>query len=136
MSVETGDEIHYSNGTVSTYSGQHYPQDAFDTLAGWQSVSKNVIVVGNIEDFADPIIPASVNIAASSSWGPTDDGRIKPDLVASGSSIYTASSAGDSRSTIRIRAARRFPLPSSREPPGCWASCTCSFTGPSRGRTC
>jgi len=30
-----------------------------------------------------------------SSWGPTDDGRIKPDLVANGSSLYTTTSASN-----------------------------------------
>lgn len=31
-----------------------------------------------------------------SSWGPTDDGRIKPDLVANGVSVYSSTASSDS----------------------------------------
>jgi hypothetical protein len=44
------------------------------------STAKNVITVGAIDD-------ANSNMAEFSNWGPTDDGRTKPDLVAPGVSI-------------------------------------------------
>lgn len=47
--------------------------------------AKNVVTVGRTGH------DISTVIASSSSVGPTDDGRIKPDLAAPGSSIYSAS---------------------------------------------
>ncbi len=34
--------------------------------------------------------PAKANISAFSSWGPTDDGRIKPDIVANGDGVHSS----------------------------------------------
>jgi hypothetical protein len=52
--------------------------DTIDTAA----CAKNNITVGNLNDDA-------VTIAGSSSTGPMDDGRIKPDLVANGDSLLS-----------------------------------------------
>ncbi|MCD4710692.1 MAG: S8 family serine peptidase [Bacteroidales bacterium] len=49
------------------------------------STAKNVITVGAVDD-------ATGNMAAFSSWGPTDDGRIKPDVVAPGVGIESCDS--------------------------------------------
>jgi subtilisin family serine protease len=43
--------------------------------------------------------PADVRIAGFSSWGPTDDGRIKPDLVANGVAVFSPGGASDSAYT-------------------------------------
>ncbi|MBN2357301.1 S8 family serine peptidase [candidate division KSB1 bacterium] len=63
--------------------------DGFDTVHG-VSVAKNVLTVGAVEplkygyhDMAD------VQMTTFSSWGPTDDGRIKPDVVADGSFLLS-----------------------------------------------
>ncbi|MEH6608024.1 MAG: S8 family serine peptidase [Halioglobus sp.] len=52
------------------------------------SVAKNVLTIGSVDDVLggyNPLAgPASVQISGFSSWGPTDDGRIKPDLVGNG----------------------------------------------------
>ncbi len=60
--------------------------------------AKNIITVGAVFKLAGAYVnPSSVIMSSFSSWGPTDDGRIKPDLVAPGidvlSSIATTSSA-------------------------------------------
>ncbi|WBX71258.1 GEVED domain-containing protein [Tenacibaculum retecalamus] len=62
----------------------------FDKLTG-HSVSKNNLVVANAQDAN---IDAngnliSVSIAPSSSEGPTDDLRIKPDITGNGSGVYS-----------------------------------------------
>jgi putative cell wall-binding protein len=44
------------------------------------ATAKNAISVGNLD-------ATSLNVASSSSWGPTNDGRVKPDLVAPGCSL-------------------------------------------------
>lgn len=66
----------------------------FDSLGGW-SVAKNVLTVGAVEDIVNGYAgPGSVNLASFSSMGPTDDGRIKPDLVANGVQLYSPSGNG------------------------------------------
>jgi hypothetical protein len=57
------------------------------------SVAKNVLTVGAVDDLLggySPISgPSSVLMSDFSSWGPTDDGRIKPDLVGNGVFLYS-----------------------------------------------
>ena len=69
-------------------------EKGFESLAG-SSVSKNVLVVGGVQssinDFSNL---SSVSPIDGSGFGPTDDGRIKPDLVVP-SGAYTSSSASD-----------------------------------------
>lgn len=56
----------------------------YDTIP-WQKNAKNVLAVGAVEDIPDGYAgPASVVMSTFSSWGPTDDGRIKPDICANG----------------------------------------------------
>lgn len=58
------------------------PQDA---------CGKNVITIGAVEKNASGYVnPSSVVMSTFSAWGPTDDGRIKPDLVACGVNLYSA----------------------------------------------
>ncbi len=49
--------------------------------------AKNIMTVGAVYNTGA--------MAYFSSWGPTDDGRIKPDIVAKGVGVYSASSAGN-----------------------------------------
>jgi hypothetical protein len=61
-------------------------------------VAKNIITIGAVNPIPGGYnSPADVVLADFSSWGPTDDGRIKPDLVADGinvlSSISTSNNA-------------------------------------------
>jgi subtilase family protein len=63
----------------------------YDSLAEEQT-AKNTLVVGSVDDITqDPYTGADVAITSYSSWGPTDDGRIKPDVVASGENLYSSS---------------------------------------------
>jgi subtilisin family serine protease len=55
------------------------------TVHSW-CVAKNVLCVGSIED-RDP--GAAIRRSAFSNLGPTDDGRVKPDVVANGSTIMS-----------------------------------------------
>ncbi len=62
-----------------------------------QQTAKNTLVVGAINDItADPYTAANVTMTSFSSWGTTDDGRIKPDVVANGASLYSSFSSSDS----------------------------------------
>ena len=64
--------------------------DGFDTITGG-SVAKNVLTIGSA---AFSAVTNSVRMSGFSSFGPTDDGRIKPDLVGIGENVYSLSSDG------------------------------------------
>jgi hypothetical protein len=61
----------------------------YDSLTG-SALSKNILSVGAIEDLPWGYQnPSDILMSSFSSWGPTDDGRIKPDLVADGVALYS-----------------------------------------------
>lgn len=72
------------------------PYDCIDQLA----ISKNILTVGAVNDITTGYTqPSDVVMTSFSSWGPADDGRIKPDIVANGSSLYSTYSINDSAYT-------------------------------------
>jgi len=81
-----------NNGTWTQSLATRDPDggsDGFDSLSGG-ATAKNVLTVGAVDDMSSYVGPDSVVMTAFSAWGPTDDGRIKPDLVANGVSVYSA----------------------------------------------
>ena len=77
-------ERDWSSGDGDTY--------AFDTVAA-PGTAKNVLTVGSVQDVYHVISPylywgyatnSTVTLSSFSACGPTDDGRIKPDVVAVG----------------------------------------------------
>jgi subtilisin family serine protease len=54
---------------------------SFYQIAGGYKASKNCLAIGNLQN--------NDQIASSSSRGPAEDGRIKPDICAVGSSVYS-----------------------------------------------
>lgn len=78
------------NDRNDTGDGSKNPDGPDDTI-GPEGVSKNVITVGAVNNIPDYEGPNSVSIASFSSWGPTDDGRIKPDIVGMGVGVFSSS---------------------------------------------
>lgn len=66
----------------------------YDLLEG-AGTSKNVLVVGAVEDVINYSSPSSVDLASFSSTGPTDDGRIKPDIVGNGVDVISSFSGSN-----------------------------------------
>lgn len=67
-----------------------YYKGGYDTINSY-GVAKNIMTVGAAND---AVSGGSRNLSVGtitsfSSWGPTDDGRIKPDIVANGASLYS-----------------------------------------------
>lgn len=73
--------------------GALYPADGnqgsgYDCL-GQEGTAKNIFTIGAIQKITNYTGPESVVMSGFSGWGPTDDGRIKPDLVAPGVGIFS-----------------------------------------------
>ncbi len=67
----------------------------YDTIA-YRGNAKNILTVGAVHDIpAGYTGPGDVVMSVFSGWGPTDDGRIKPDLVADGIGLYSCVDSGD-----------------------------------------
>jgi Subtilase family/GEVED domain/Secretion system C-terminal sorting domain len=63
--------------------------------------AKNILVLGAVNPIpAGYTQPSDVIMTDFSSWGPTDDGRIKPDLVADGLNVLSCSSSANDAYTI------------------------------------
>ncbi len=74
-----------------------YPQDGPYDCISHSGISKNILTVGAVEDIANGYSQASdVVMSSFSSWGPCDDSRIKPDIVANGVGLYSADDDNDS----------------------------------------
>ncbi|NJB38150.1 S8 family serine peptidase [Croceivirga sp. JEA036] len=70
-------------------------QDGFDLLVGFTTAKNNLVVAGvDARIDADGNVKKA-NVSGYSSFGPTDDGRIKPDISGDGTSIYTTGSANN-----------------------------------------
>jgi hypothetical protein len=69
--------------------------DGYDIIST-SGTAKNILTVGAIT--ALPFgsnSPTDIRISSFSSWGPTDDGRIKPDLVADGVGLLSTSNSSN-----------------------------------------
>ncbi|WP_296618360.1 GEVED domain-containing protein [Marivirga sp.] len=80
-----------NDGNQDTYNGSPLEgNSAYDKLSG-HSTSKNNLVVANAQDANidsnGNLISVSIN--SSSSEGPTDDYRIKPDITGNGTGVYS-----------------------------------------------
>jgi len=71
-------------------SGDGQYRGGFETI-GFAALAKNIVTIGSASDavtagFRDLL---KANVSVFSSWGPADDGRIKPELVANGEAVYS-----------------------------------------------
>jgi serine protease AprX len=69
-------------------------KSGYDLLSG-SALSKNCLVVAAVSSVENYDNASSVRIASFSNYGPTDDGRIKPDIAAQGVGVYSVSSISD-----------------------------------------
>ncbi len=69
----------------------------YDCIIGGAANAKNVMTVGAVNPISNGWSKSSdVVMSDFSGWGPTDDGRIKPDIVANGVSVYSPVSTSNS----------------------------------------
>ncbi|MBL7840337.1 MAG: S8 family serine peptidase [Cyclobacteriaceae bacterium] len=78
------------NDRGDTGDGSKPPDNDFNSVSTYGN-AKNIITVGAVNKIATSYTgPASVIMSSFSSWGPTDDGRIKPDICAPGVNIFSS----------------------------------------------
>lgn len=81
----------------------------YDLLTG-EGVAKNNLVVGSILEVTDYENPYDVTLSSFSNFGPTDDGRVKPDITAKGHNVYSATA--NSNSSYAIMSGTSMAAPS------------------------
>jgi len=79
------------------------PRQASISSNGWFDVisstgnAKNILTVGAVNPLPNgPASSSGITIASFSSWGPTDDGRVKPDIVGDGVNVLSTGSSSPS----------------------------------------
>ncbi|OYU95082.1 MAG: hypothetical protein CFE21_12305 [Bacteroidetes bacterium B1(2017)] len=97
IGVAPGSTYYYWNGSAwvltNSIKDTVGPYDCISTFG----TAKNLLTIGAIDLLpAGYAGPSSVSILNFSAWGPTDDGRIKPDLVAASGNVYSVGTAHDS----------------------------------------
>ncbi|MDX2080399.1 MAG: S8 family serine peptidase [Terrimicrobiaceae bacterium] len=100
--AEQMDALAYSLPYYLPFWAAGNDQDFLTSLGGYQSITfhglaKNLLTVGAVNDAVSggTRSPANGTMSTFSSWGPTDDGRIKPDVVANGVGVYSPISTGN-----------------------------------------
>lgn len=91
-----------NSSTVVSYSSSSHPggdgtyRNGYQNI-GFNSVAKNIVTIGAVNDAVSSGQRSTNNATMSSfsSWGPTDDGRIKPDLVANGVDLLSSGNGSD-----------------------------------------
>jgi len=69
--------------------------DGYDIIPSY-GTAKNILTIGAVNIIATGYTkPSDVVMSSFSSWGPTDDGRIKPDVVAAGVNLMSSVASSD-----------------------------------------
>jgi len=96
-----GEQYYFFDPNVGDFVLSTVPRNSDGTPNGFDSISfagigKNVLTVGATKDVPGGYTaPGGVVMTSFSSWGPADDGRIKPDLSGNGYELYSTSAGGN-----------------------------------------
>ncbi|MDZ8118371.1 S8 family serine peptidase [Pontiella agarivorans] len=114
---QDGDRVYYTLDDGETWtnviydSAVHVPGDG-DAKGGYDTIpyygnAKNIMTVGAVTDaVTDAVVDGSRSLSKAaltefSSWGPADDGRIKPDIVANGMELFSCNSTSTNAYAVR-----------------------------------
>ena len=84
--------VYAAGNDRDNFSNINPSKNGNDLLSG-DKTSKNVLVVGAVNNVANYSGPSDVSISNFSSYGPTDDFRIKPDIVTKGVDVFSTTSS-------------------------------------------
>ncbi len=83
------------NNSWQTSTAQRNDVGPYDCIASY-AVAKNILTVGAVRKITGGWTePSDVVMTSFSGWGPADDGRIKPDVVAPGQNIKSSTDGSD-----------------------------------------
>lgn len=85
--VSAGNDRNSNSSTIISNHNQN--KFGYDLIRGMNN-AKNSLTVGAVSNVASYADASSVQMSSFSSWGPTDDGRIKPEVVAKGVSVFSS----------------------------------------------
>ncbi|MFN4145454.1 MAG: S8 family serine peptidase [Runella sp.] len=95
--AETGPPIgtpYFLRNTNQTSILERSRNDGYDVIPS-EANAKNILTVGGAEPNLQTEQMANFRVADFSGWGPTDDGRIKPDLLGIGTNVLSAISSSN-----------------------------------------
>ncbi|MCB0483730.1 MAG: S8 family serine peptidase [Flavobacteriales bacterium] len=93
-SCGSGGSCAYRASNYSPRPGRDGGTNGYDCISTY-GTAKNILTVGAVNDVTNYTSPSSVVMTSFSGWGPTDDGRIKPDLVGNGYELYSTHSSSN-----------------------------------------
>ncbi len=82
-----------SNAT-QVLTNQNQNKFGYDLIRGMNN-AKNSLTIGAVSNVTNYVDAGSVQMSSFSSWGPTDDGRIKPEVVAKGVAVFSTFSSNN-----------------------------------------
>lgn len=85
------DRRSFSDPVIGPYLAEKF---GFNLVRGMQN-AKNFLTVGAVQQVSNYTSPSSVVMSDFSSWGPSDDGRIKPEVVAKGVNVRSTLETSD-----------------------------------------
>lgn len=85
------DRNDYTDPVIGPYLNSKF---GYNLIRGMQN-AKNFLTVGAVNQVVNYTGPSSVVMSSFSSWGPTDDGRIKPEIVTKGVNVNSTLSSSD-----------------------------------------
>lgn len=78
----------------ASYMSYNPTKGGYDLLTS-HATSKNGLIVGAVNQVTNYTSASSVVVSSFTNFGPTDDGRIKPDLVTKGVNVNSTMASGD-----------------------------------------
>ncbi len=95
----TKGEYYFLKNTRDSSNVVRTKNDSYDIIST-TGTAKNILTVGAIESIQQtPNLPTEIRVSNFSSWGPTDDGRIKPDIMGVGTDILSTSNTSNAAYT-------------------------------------
>ncbi|MBS1704230.1 MAG: S8 family serine peptidase [Armatimonadetes bacterium] len=93
--VPSGAFEHYvwnaTSGQWELVTAARDDQSTYDTICFGPQIAKNTLTVAAVSALSGPYTgPSSVRMASFSSWGPADDGRIKPEISGVGVDVISS----------------------------------------------
>lgn len=88
-------EFYFLKTSTDSSSIARAKNDGYDIIST-SGTAKNILTVGaaNLSSIV-PSKSSEVSISNFTAWGPTDDGRIKPDVIAVGTGMFSTNNAND-----------------------------------------